>query len=255
MGSLDVASYAPIARGARADGDRVGRLRHAAARARSDQRRQRVGGGARRRRRADRADRARQRVAGDRRGGVAGGPGRRSSASSCRTWSGCSSAPITGSCCRRRRCSARAFLIGCDLVARTIIAPLELPVGIVTAIIGGPVFLMAAVPPRLTARSRRARAFVGTADAVLDATPSRAGVDRPRHADDAPRRIVSLVPATTEMLFAMGAGDRIVGVSNYDRFPPEVERLPRSAACSIRTSSGSCRSSPTWSSSTTRRPI
>jgi iron complex transport system permease protein len=34
-----------------------------------------------------------------------------------------------------------AFLIGCDLVARTVIAPLELPVGIVTAIIGGPVFL------------------------------------------------------------------------------------------------------------------
>ena len=34
-----------------------------------------------------------------------------------------------------------AFLIGCDLMARTIIAPLELPVGIVTAIIGGPVFL------------------------------------------------------------------------------------------------------------------
>jgi iron complex transport system permease protein len=34
-----------------------------------------------------------------------------------------------------------AFLIGCDLVARTVMAPLELPVGIVTAIIGGPVFL------------------------------------------------------------------------------------------------------------------
>jgi iron complex transport system permease protein len=33
------------------------------------------------------------------------------------------------------------FLIGCDLIARTIISPLELPVGIVTAIIGGPVFL------------------------------------------------------------------------------------------------------------------
>lgn len=33
------------------------------------------------------------------------------------------------------------FLIGCDLIARTVIAPLELPVGIVTAIIGGPVFL------------------------------------------------------------------------------------------------------------------
>ena len=34
-----------------------------------------------------------------------------------------------------------AFLIGCDLVARTVFAPLELPVGIVTAIIGGPIFL------------------------------------------------------------------------------------------------------------------
>lgn len=34
-----------------------------------------------------------------------------------------------------------ALLIGCDLVARTIMAPLELPVGIVTSIIGGPVFL------------------------------------------------------------------------------------------------------------------
>jgi iron complex transport system permease protein len=34
-----------------------------------------------------------------------------------------------------------AFLIGCDLVARTIIAPLELPVGIITALVGGPVFL------------------------------------------------------------------------------------------------------------------
>jgi iron complex transport system permease protein len=34
-----------------------------------------------------------------------------------------------------------AFLIVCDLVARTIIAPVELPVGIVTAMIGGPFFL------------------------------------------------------------------------------------------------------------------
>ncbi len=33
------------------------------------------------------------------------------------------------------------FLIGSDLISRTIISPLELPVGIVTAIIGGPVFL------------------------------------------------------------------------------------------------------------------
>jgi iron complex transport system substrate-binding protein len=42
-----------------------------------------------------------------------------------------------------------------------------------------------------------------------------------------PRRIISLIPATTEMLFVMGVEDRIVGVSSYDRFPPAVNRLPR----------------------------
>lgn len=34
-----------------------------------------------------------------------------------------------------------AFLIGCDSLARVVLAPLELPVGIVTSIIGGPFFL------------------------------------------------------------------------------------------------------------------
>jgi iron complex transport system substrate-binding protein len=44
------------------------------------------------------------------------------------------------------------------------------------------------------------------------------------------RRVVSLIPATTEMLFAMGAGDRLVAVGTYDHFPPEVARLPRVGA-------------------------
>jgi iron complex transport system permease protein len=34
-----------------------------------------------------------------------------------------------------------SFLVACDLVARTILAPVELPVGIITALIGGPFFL------------------------------------------------------------------------------------------------------------------
>ena len=42
-----------------------------------------------------------------------------------------------------------------------------------------------------------------------------------------PSRIVSVIPATTEMLYAMGAGDRLVGAGTYDRYPPEVDRLPR----------------------------
>jgi len=34
-----------------------------------------------------------------------------------------------------------AFLVACDLVARTLLAPIEIPVGIVTAVLGGPFFL------------------------------------------------------------------------------------------------------------------
>ena len=34
-----------------------------------------------------------------------------------------------------------AFLVICDLAARTVMAPLEIPVGVVTALIGGPFFL------------------------------------------------------------------------------------------------------------------
>ena len=48
------------------------------------------------------------------------------------------------------------------------------------------------------------------------------------HAQDAaPRRVVSVIPATTEMIFAMGAADRLVGVGNFDRFPSETSKLPR----------------------------
>ena len=37
-----------------------------------------------------------------------------------------------------------------------------------------------------------------------------------------PKRIVSTAPAITEMLFAVGLGDRVVGVSNYCHYPPEA---------------------------------
>ncbi len=45
-----------------------------------------------------------------------------------------------------------------------------------------------------------------------------------------PQRIVSLVPALTEMLFAIGAGPQVVAVSSYDDFPAEVKTLPRVGA-------------------------
>jgi iron complex transport system permease protein len=34
-----------------------------------------------------------------------------------------------------------AFLIMCDTISRTVLSPLEVPVGVITALIGGPFFL------------------------------------------------------------------------------------------------------------------
>jgi cobalamin transport system substrate-binding protein len=45
-----------------------------------------------------------------------------------------------------------------------------------------------------------------------------------------PSRIISLIPAVTEMLFAIGAGPQVVGVSSFDRYPPEVAKLQRVGA-------------------------
>lgn len=45
-----------------------------------------------------------------------------------------------------------------------------------------------------------------------------------------PQRIVSIVPAVTEMLFAIGAGDQVVGVSSFDTYPPEARARTRIGA-------------------------
>ena len=42
----------------------------------------------------------------------------------------------------------------------------------------------------------------------------------------APQRIVSLTPAATEILFALGAGPRVVATTDFDDYPPEAVDLP-----------------------------
>ncbi|MBC8316474.1 MAG: cobalamin-binding protein [Desulfobulbaceae bacterium] len=52
-------------------------------------------------------------------------------------------------------------------------------------------------------------------------------VGRSVNVPEEPRRIVSLMPSVTEMVYDLGAGDLLVGATLYATFPPEALSLPR----------------------------
>jgi len=56
-----------------------------------------------------------------------------------------------------------------------------------------------------------------------------AGCGRAKHDRDAPAgaRLVALTPSATEIVAALGAADRLVGVDEYSTYPPEVTKLPK----------------------------
>jgi iron complex transport system substrate-binding protein len=53
-------------------------------------------------------------------------------------------------------------------------------------------------------------------------------------------RIASLLPSATELLFAIGAGPEVVGVTHECDWPPEAQRLPRLTSSSIDHGGQSC---------------
>jgi iron complex transport system substrate-binding protein len=66
------------------------------------------------------------------------------------------------------------------------------------------------------------------AAAIVHAAPAAASVvAQASEPALAPRRIVSTSPTVTETLFALGLGDRVVGVSRYCRYPAAVAALPK----------------------------
>jgi iron complex transport system substrate-binding protein len=79
----------------------------------------------------------------------------------------------------------------------------------------------------VAARAQKLIALAAIATLVFLSGASRA---QNRVTDSPPKRIVSLVPAMTEMLFATGAGPQVVAVSSFDEFPPEVKALPKVGA-------------------------
>src|SRR5579863_9792442 len=60
-----------------------------------------------------------------------------------------------------------------------------------------------------------------------DAPGSAGGLPALEELARAPRRIVCIAPSNTEILYALGAGDRIVGVSRYCDHPVGARSKPR----------------------------
>jgi len=45
--------------------------------------------------------------------------------------------------------------------------------------------------------------------------------------DGEPERIVTLAPSLTEIVYFLGLGDRVVGVTEFSSFPPDADRKPK----------------------------
>ena len=80
-----------------------------------------------------------------------------------------------------------------------------------------------AVAPPAAAASAVAPPATGATTAVTVKDDTGAQLTLP----GIPRRIVSLSPGATEMLFAAGAGDHVIATVEYSDTPPEAKRIPR----------------------------
>ncbi len=66
------------------------------------------------------------------------------------------------------------------------------------------------------------RRDIAPSDIAPDGRAFTDEIGRTINVGENPQRIVSLAPSVTETLFALGLGDRVVGVTSYCDYPPEV---------------------------------
>ncbi|MBE3554441.1 MAG: ABC transporter substrate-binding protein, partial [Thermicanus sp.] len=69
-------------------------------------------------------------------------------------------------------------------------------------------------PPPIEKNQTKENAFPVT---VKDGTGKEITVEK------APERIISLIPSNTEIIYALGYGDKIIGVTSNDNYPEEVK--------------------------------
>lgn len=95
---------------------------------------------------------------------------------------------------------------------------------------------IALIAPAVSADLPTAHTMKRRAQGILTGMPFMANVASRTFVDDlgrkiylakAPERLVSLAPSITESLYAIEAGDRLVGVTPFCDYPPEARRKPK----------------------------
>lgn len=75
--------------------------------------------------------------------------------------------------------------------------------------------------PRQVGERSRQRALAGFPITITDS------LNREVTIAARPKKIVSIAPSATEILFAIGAGERVVADTTYCDYPPEADKLPK----------------------------
>lgn len=105
--------------------------------------------------------------------------------------------------------------------ARELISYLRVPCALAFALLLGGAVTYGAAPPQQSTSQQSSDAVAPSTILVVDDVGRQITVPQPV------RRIVSIAPSATETIFALGAGDRIVGDSDNCDYPAEAKTKPR----------------------------
>ncbi len=106
----------------------------------------------------------------------------------------------------------RALIVSLVSLIAVLLAPLSLAV---------PASAQAATPIAAACAATPVAAATTFPLTITDAAGRQVTFEQP------PQRIISIAPSNTEILFALGLGDRVVGIDAFSNFPPEAMDTPR----------------------------
>jgi len=82
-------------------------------------------------------------------------------------------------------------------------------------------------PEMSVSGSRRSGKWIISRDVMAEANTFRDAMGRKVVVNGIPKRIISLAPSVTEILYYLGLGDRVVGVTRFSNYPRQAAQKPK----------------------------